>query len=654
VWCEQGGWGEAAIRTLGADRVRANAMAAISDQFGRVLRGRYRLDSALGLGGSGRVYRARDLDLDRDVAIKVLHPGLADDEFFFRRFQAEARTAAGLNHPNVVHVYDWGIDDGEPFLVLEHLAGGSLRRLLDRRRVEVAQVAQIGAGAARGLEYAHLRGLVHRDIKPANLLFDEAGTVHVADFGIARVMAEAPWSEPAGIVLGTARYVSPEQAVGAALSDRSDVYSLAVVCWEAAVGRPPFDGETAQAILLSRVSVSSLPAAPELGPLEPILIRSSAGDPADRPSAGEFADALEQIADGRVDRGRIVGGAVSDVTTVAPAGSMTSPLDGTTAATLEGAGAVDVTAAIGAPAGRRATTRRHRSRRRWARWLAAAIVVAVLAVGGGAAWVHFGVYGRVVPDLKGMPVAAATRLAAKDGVAVGRRTSRFSTTAPAGAVVTQSVTPGARVKSGTVIDLVVSRGHAPVLVPRLVGMTGTAATAALRAAHFAVRSHVAYNESVPAGVVVAASPASGTAAYGSPVTIDLSQGPAPRTIPDLSGLTTAAARQALTALRLGAKVTRAYSDTVAAGTVIATAPPAHTTGVAVGTTVAITVSRGPRLVTIPSVSGATIAAAVAALSAAGLTVNEQIGPPFATKATTTQPAPGSQVLPGSNVTLYVA
>jgi serine/threonine-protein kinase len=623
-------------------------MAAISNQFGRVLRGRYRLDSALGTGGSGRVYRARDLDLDRDVAIKVLHPGLADDEFFFRRFQAEARTAAGLNHPNIVHVYDWGIDEGEPFLVLEHLAGGSLRRMLDRGRPDVTQVARIGAEAARGLEYAHQRGLVHRDIKPANLLFDEAGAVHVADFGIARVMAEAPWSEPAGIVLGTARYVSPEQAVGAALSDRSDVYSLAVVCWEAAVGRPPFDGETAHGILLSRVSAPLLPPAPELGPLGSILSRASAGVPADRPSAGALADALEQIAQGRVDDPTVVG--AGDATT--PHVVVTTPVH------AGQMGLIDATAEIDAEApGGSSHHRHHRPmtpRRRWTRRLVAVFLVVALASAGAAAWVHFALYGHEVPKLVGMPVAAARRSATHDGITIGQTTTRFSATVPVGAVVAQSLLQGTHVKSGAVIDLVVSRGHSPVPLPTVVGAPGTTADAALHAAHFVVHTHLVYDEHVPTGIVVAASPATRTAPYGSTVVVALSQGPAPRTIPDLANLTTAAARQALAALRLMPKVSRTYSDTIPAGTVIDSSPPAHTTGVAVGSTVTISVSRGPQLVTIPAVSGETIAAAVAALNAAGLTVNEQIGPPFATKATTTQPAPGARVRLGTAVTLYVA
>ena len=186
-------------------------MPLISDSIGRVLGKRYRLLSALGTGASAHVYLAEDVSLQRHVAVKVLQPGLATDEAFLKRFRAEARSVASLNHPHVLRVFDWGDDADGPYLVLEYLGGGSLRDLLDRDiRLSHSQAAQLGTEVAQGLAYAHARGLVHRDIKPANLLFDEEGRVRVADFGVARALAEAAWTEPAGAMVGTARYISPE------------------------------------------------------------------------------------------------------------------------------------------------------------------------------------------------------------------------------------------------------------------------------------------------------------------------------------------------------------------------------------------------------------------------------------------------------------
>ena len=269
--------------------------SGVADLVGRVLAGRYRLVASIGTGASGRVYAAWDVRLQRKVAVKVLHAALADDAGFLRRFGAEAQVAASLHHPNVVAVYDWG-DDETPFMVLELLEGGSLRSLLDRGdRLTPAQAAAVGRQIAAGLDYAHARGLVHRDVKPANLLFDEHGTARVADFGLARALAEASWTEPAGAVLGTARYAAPEQVRGL-VDARSDVYSLAIVLVEAVTGAVPFAADTSLATLLARVE-RHLEAPPELGALAPVLERAGRADPADRfPDARSFATALSEAA----------------------------------------------------------------------------------------------------------------------------------------------------------------------------------------------------------------------------------------------------------------------------------------------------------------------------------------------------------------------
>src|SRR5688500_17800768 len=269
--------------------------SGVADLTGRVLAGRYRLVAPLGTGASGRVYAAWDVRLQRKVAVKVLHAALADDSGFLRRFGAEAQLAASLHHPNVVGVYDWG-EDETPFMVLELLEGGSLRSLLDRGdRLTPAQAAAVGRQIAAGLAYAHARGLVHRDVKPANLLFDEQGTARVADFGLARALAEASWTEPAGAVLGTARYAAPEQVRGV-VDARSDVYSLALVLVEAVTGTVTFAADTSLTTLLARAERHS-EAPPQLGDLAPVLERAGRADPDDRyPDARAFAFALADAA----------------------------------------------------------------------------------------------------------------------------------------------------------------------------------------------------------------------------------------------------------------------------------------------------------------------------------------------------------------------
>ncbi|MDP9388249.1 MAG: serine/threonine protein kinase, partial [Actinomycetota bacterium] len=270
------------------------ATSRMADHVGRVLGGRYRLLGPIGTGASAHVFLADDVTLRRRVAVKVLHPALAEDESFLRRFRAEAQQAAALTHPNVMRVFDWGESGDGPYLVLEHLGGGSLRDLLDAGHLlSPSQALVVGLEAARALDYAHRRGLAHRDVKPANLVFDEEGRLCIADFGLARALAEAAWTEPAGAMLGTARYASPEQAQGLSVDGKADVYSLALVLVEAVTGHVPFSADTTIATLMARVG-ATLEAPPALGPLGPVVEQAAAPDPADRLDARQLVQSLDQ------------------------------------------------------------------------------------------------------------------------------------------------------------------------------------------------------------------------------------------------------------------------------------------------------------------------------------------------------------------------
>ena len=273
------------------------AGSTVADLVGRVLAGRYRLLGAIGSGASGRVYVADDVRLRRRVAVKVLHAALADDPGFLRRFRSEAQLAASLHHPNVMAVYDWG-EDGVPFMVLELLAGGSLRSMLDAgNRLSPAQTAHVGGQVAAALDYAHGRGLVHRDIKPANLLFDEHGIVRVADFGLARALAEASWTEPAGAVVGTARYASPEQGSGAPLDGRADLYALGLVMVESITGSVPLVGDTPLGTIGLRQE-TEIEVPTEVGALAPVLARACSANPDARyPSADAMRGAILEVAE---------------------------------------------------------------------------------------------------------------------------------------------------------------------------------------------------------------------------------------------------------------------------------------------------------------------------------------------------------------------
>lgn len=311
-WSSDGGYrGDVVLPELSGS---SGQRAPRADLVGRVLAGRYRLMAPIGVGASARVYLADDVQLRRRVAVKVLHPALAVDPTFLRRFQAEAHAAAALNHPHVVAVYDWGRDaasghddgspDAVPFLVTEYLDGGSLRGMLDSgdgsrasRLLSLSQTLLVGLQVCRGLHYAHSRGFVHRDIKPANLLFGEDRRLRIADFGLARALAEASWTEPEGVVLGTARYVSPEQAAGLPCDTRSDLYSLALVLVECVTGTVPNTADTAVATLALRAGRSIEADTDTFGPLAPLIEAAGRADPAQRADAAQFGAALMAAAE---------------------------------------------------------------------------------------------------------------------------------------------------------------------------------------------------------------------------------------------------------------------------------------------------------------------------------------------------------------------
>jgi serine/threonine-protein kinase len=426
-------------------------MPLISDSIGRVLGKRYRLLSALGTGASAHVFLAEDVSLQRYVAVKVLQPGLATDEGFLKRFGAEARSVASLNHPHVLRVFDWGEDTDGPYLVLEYLGGGSLRDLLDRGvRLTHSQAAHLGTEVAQGLAYAHARGLVHRDIKPANLLFDEEGRVRVADFGVARALAEAAYTEPAGAMVGTARYMSPESAEGKPVDGRADVYSLALVLYEALSGEVPFVTDTTIGTLAARVG-QPLPPHEALGPLDDVLARAAAPQASARLDAAGFAARLGALASALPTPEPLplhppdhvapvpINGfrppPVSELTAVgaptdkapatkpAPVGTKAGPGEifdaepgslqgGSGSKGGKGGGSSGV--AVAAAGGAAAKAVRRRSRRKW--WIIAAIIVVLALAAGALVAVHDKVFtpSHPTPTLTGLTIDAARTAATKE------------------------------------------------------------------------------------------------------------------------------------------------------------------------------------------------------------------------------------------------
>src|SRR5271167_196109 len=271
----------------------------------RIYSGRYELTHLIARGGMAQVYRAMDRQLERPVALKVLFPELSVDRAFVERFRREAQAAANLSHPNIVPVFDWGEDNGSYFIVMEFVDGRPLSAVLrESGPLSAQQTATIGAGVAAALAFAHRHGVVHRDVKPGNVLITPDGDVKVTDFGIARAMNTEESLTQTGAVMGTAAYFSPEQAEGKGVDSRSDIYSLGVVLYEMAVGRPPFSGDSPVAVASKHVrDMPVLPrqANPTVPPaLEAVIMKAMAKDPDDRyGSAEELRADLLRFADGR-------------------------------------------------------------------------------------------------------------------------------------------------------------------------------------------------------------------------------------------------------------------------------------------------------------------------------------------------------------------
>jgi eukaryotic-like serine/threonine-protein kinase len=649
-------------------------MSTMTDSIGRVLARRYRIEAALGTGTSATVYAAWDVVLQRRVAVKVLHPGLAADEAFLRRFRYEAQSAAALTHPHVLSIFDWGEDDRGPFLVLEYLGGGSLRDLLDNgRRLSVPQATAVGAQAAQGLAYAHGRGFVHRDVKPANVVFDEEGRLRLADFGLARALAESSLTEPSGATVGTARYTAPEQALGRAVDGRADVYSLALVLYEAVTGVVPFTADTTTATLMARVG-TTLPGHDRLGPLAEVLTDAAAPETSDRLDASTLAQRLTELGRhlpspdalplagtrrdpgagpaGSVDRtmhGMVrsapppTGEAVPGLAPPVPIGADTGPGDSSDAFAL--ASAVGVTTG---PHGSGDRTRR--------RWPWVVTVVALVCVLAGAAGAYAAARTRLftpshrLPSLVGMTPARASQALRSERFTLQVVRRRSSLSVPPGEVIRQIPASGTTLKEGSTVSVVVSTGPPPVAVPDLGGLTGDCPSvgATLAAAHLRADCTHANSTTVKQGSVISWSP-HGQAPEFSAVHVVVSAGPPIVSIPSLSGSTCAGAKTALQAVGLVAQCQNEYTTSgVPNGQVVSWTP---TGNVPQGTNVTVEISQGPPLVTVPDVTHDSVADAINALEQVGLVPGTDQGS-LAGKVFATNPAAGTSVPEGTTVTLY--
>ena len=580
-------------------------------QDGQIVNERYRVLRKLGAGGMADVYLCEDLTLGRRVALKVLLQRFLGDAQFVERFRREAKAAAALNHPGIVAIYDWGQVGGTPYIVMEYVEGETLKDLVRRRgRLGGAEVIDLTIGLLAAVELAHRHGIIHRDIKSQNILIDRGGAAKVTDFGIARA-GDSGMTE-AGSILGTAQYLSPEQARGQQVDERSDLYSVGVVMYEMLTGRVPFSGDSAVNVAMQHVNdlpdepvtlVAGMPAS-----LNQIVLKAMAKEPVHRyGSATEFAADLRAARAGapvaaagfdpEAERTQFVGAA-----TAAGATRLMQPADEP-------------------PAGRR---------RRWPLFLVLGLVAALALVG----WFLFGgLFGDKVevPSVIGLTEKAAVGRLEGAGFKVDVQ-QEYSDEFAAGFVARQSPPGGSKMAEGETVDIWVSGGAQTLQLPDFRGWEAADVADWLEANGFEGDRRRGRSADVADGRVYRQDPAAGaTVERGATISYWVSVGAPQAVVPELIGMTQADAVAALAdvGLELGSVTTQSSSE-IDAGRIMAQ-DPAPETKVEKGSKVAIVLSSGPAptptptptatVVRVPSVYGMDETMATDTLEAAGFVVD---------------------------------
>ena len=626
---------------------------------------RYRVTRRLARGGMATVYVAQDERLDRPVALKVMHPHLADSDAFVERFRREARSAARIVHPGVVSVFDQGVVTGQGFLVMELIDGTNLRQLLRAQGAfTIPQALRYTTDTLEALRAAHRVGVIHRDIKPENILVPSDGPAKVTDFGLARAASEVSMSST-GNMLGTVAYIAPEIATTAEADARSDIYSVGIMLYEMLTGAVPWAGESPLQIASHHVSddVPSPSAAQPWIPreIDDLVAALTAREPANRPA--DASDAIDLVARAAAAipsnlanrRAEVAPGErhraseTSALNTEIMSAQFTRPLPSpasSSVALVHTSGATQAAQAASPP----------KKSARAAAWIALVVLLLVVAgLGGRWWWTEYGPGSYLtMPETTGRTLTDVQA----DLDALGLRTQveeEFSDDVDTGSVTRSDPEGGSSVHKRAEVQLYVSKGVDMKTVPEVTGKSQDEAQRSLTDAGLAVGAVTdAYSEDVPQGQVISQSVAAGTPlAHDSAVDIVLSKGREPLTVPTLSGLSASAAKSAIEDLGLVATPTEAYSDTVAEGQVISQQTREGST-LHRGDSVAYTVSKGPEKVAIPDVVGLQREEARSLLEGAGFTVKEEaiLGGFFGT-VRSSDPAAGTMTKKGSTVTITI-
>ncbi len=630
--------------------------------IGLLVDGRYRIRSRLARGGMATVYVAQDERLDRPVALKVMHPHLAESQGFVARFRREARSAARIVHPGVVSVFDQGVVHGQGFLVMELVDGPNLRMLLqDQGAFTVDRALRDAEQVLDALRAAHRVGVVHRDVKPENVLVPPDGPVRVTDFGLARAASEVSLSTT-GSMLGTVAYMAPEIATTGRTDPRTDIYSVGIMLDEMLIGHVPWAGENAIQMAYSHVNQDiPLPSVEQAWlprEIDDLVACLASRDPDNRP--GDAGQAIDLIARTRAAlppeiltrRAEIAsphletGTQTQRLSATGTTSALPAPLTATSQAVVHASG-------ISSPP----TSSTRRSRHSRARTLVAALVV-LLVVGGAGGWWWWSQYGPGsyvdLPQTAGRSAAAVE----SDLTALGLDfsvTQAFDDDAAIGTVISSEPDGGGPVHSDTEVRLVVSKGVDMRNVPDLAGKTEDQARTALIDAGLAVGDITRdWSETVPPGVIISQSAEPGTSVrHDTPVALLVSRGREPISAPDVTGRSADDAQTMVEDLKLAARPNEAFSSDVPPGVVISQDIPAGTT-LHRGDTLSYTVSKGPEMIPVPPVRGKQVEEAIQILEEAGFSVSvDKVWGGYFNTVRATDPEEGTPTPAGSTVTITV-
>jgi serine/threonine protein kinase len=637
----------------------------VSDLTGELIDNRYQLQRVVASGGMATIYHALDLRLDRQVAVKIMHPHLANDEDFVNRFIREAKAAATLSHPNIVAIQDQGWNEGgvpAVFIVMEYIEGFTLRDVItDQGALGATEALRYFAPVVSAMAAAHKHGILHRDIKPENILISKDGRVKIADFGLAKgAEIGSTLTVESSVILGSVSYLSPEQVQRGVSDVRSDVYSLGIVLFEMLTGKKPFDGESPIQIAYMHVN-ENIPAPSSITPtvppeLDEIVLKAAANNPDKRyKDAGAMQEQVLGVLT-KLDPKRRQMSLELDIPI--PRAKIEkkkrNKLDILKSITTQ----IDLKRSnpmrenTNSPKSNTGQTKRKRKvSKRVKRNRAIALTIVLLIVIGS--WYKISGPGTkiAIPSLAGMSQTQAAKTVGALGLKVDVKESVFSEDVAKGKVITSDPAGGGRVEIAGTVYLIISKGKERIQVPELAGLTIEDATTALNDAKLKVgRVTEKFSASQEAGLLIDGSPASGSdVRKDSTVDLIVSKGIEQVALTNYQGKTSDEAQNELTSAGLIVSSQYEYSDTIPIGTVISQTPSDVTT-VAKGEKVTLIVSKGPSKIFVPNVYSLSKLAATKILEDLGFKVDYRY---IGKKKTVTNISPkvGAAVKPGSTITI---